>query len=96
MKCYGSDAIGSMHDWSNNPASKFMHAMIKNKYGYVNEMSFPKIYYVHINIHWCVSIKLSSLIHLNIYSLVMLHVWMGIVSLRHHPASIHHYGGKNE
>ena len=30
-------------------ASKIMHAMIKNKYGYVNEVSFPKIYYVHIN-----------------------------------------------
>ena len=33
--------IGSMHDWSNNPA-KIMHAMIKNKYGYVNEVAFPQ------------------------------------------------------
>ena len=41
--------MGSMHDWSNNPASKIMHAMIKNKYGYVNEVSFPKSYCVHIN-----------------------------------------------
>jgi len=43
------DEIGSMHDWSNNHASKIIHAMIKNKYGYVNEVCFPKIYYVHIN-----------------------------------------------
>ena len=29
MKCYGSDEIGSIHERSNNPASKIMHAMIE-------------------------------------------------------------------
>ena len=34
--------------------------------------------------------------HLNIYSLIMLYVWIVIISLSRHPASIHHYGEKIE